>query len=110
DYRLYDAANRQNDMSGVFVTCNVHSEEDNLLILDERRVKRLPINEMDLYVNKSNLKSDGFFKKIADEMECHKIELLNFLDLENIEFINFPEKLFYIFVITRRNINRMNVG
>jgi len=103
----------QNDvlLPRVFITCKKDFKiPKGTLTLDEERVQRNDIAEMDLYVEYIDLLKRSYISSLASEMEEFKSYLLRLMDLEDMPFVDFPEKLFYIFVITCRNLGRAKLG
>lgn len=110
-YQHYNSVKHVNHVPQVFITCKKNSNElVGRMTLDEDRVERFDVDKLDLYVEKTKLLTLGYKKKLIDELEGFKASLLQFLGLEDMSFADFPEKLFYIYVITIRNIGRAPTG
>jgi hypothetical protein len=110
-YQHYNFVRKGDCKPRVFITCKKTSQIQKVLMtLDEKRVKRQGVSEMDLYMESMKVLLSGFIKNLSSEMEEFKAYLLRIIGLENMDFIHFPEKLFYIFVITCRNLDRAELG
>ncbi|MCK9503828.1 MAG: hypothetical protein M0Q95_06560 [Porticoccaceae bacterium] len=110
-YRHYKFVQNDDSLPKVFITCEKQKEKpDRPITLDEERVRRIEVNKMNLYVEKTKLLVLGYRKALISEMEEFKSYLLRLMDLEAMPFLDFPEKLFYIFVITCRNLDRAKLG
>lgn len=111
-YQHYNFLKDDRSSPRVFIACKKQSEEcdQKSTMLDEDRVQRFAVNELELYVEKIKFNELGCLMKLIQEMEVFKDSLLRMLNLEDMPFVDFPEKLFYIFVITCRNLHRTNWG
>lgn len=78
--------------------------------LDKDRVTYLSIDDMDLYVEQVDFFCNGLFYKIVNELNGIKNLMLEFMRVDESKFLDIPEKLFQIFIVTIRNIRRTLPG
>lgn len=125
-YYRFNFARINNDIrrNKVFITCKVGAEEadpvekekdsydiDCLPRLDKSRVEFIRKDQSVLYVEGFSLIEDGgFLKTLIEEMELYRCQIMKYLDVNGFNFLLFPEKLYYIFVVTMRNIERTKIG
>lgn len=89
----------------VFVTCK---EGDDSNVLNENRVFRLDVNKEEIFVQPFYI--NNYMEEVAEEMTAIKEVLFRCLGLEEMHLVDFPEKLFYTFVVMYRNVEKLRPG
>ncbi|MAY43457.1 MULTISPECIES: hypothetical protein [unclassified Neptuniibacter] len=103
-YDQYDGM-RDQIQPKVFVTVKKGNKEYRLT---EDRVVRLSIDNMIAFI--PSYLASSYVSEMEQEFMDIRAIMLSLLDLDDICFINFPEKLFYVFVVMYRNINETKLS